>query len=490
MPNPLANFALQYGKQIEYSQQQEQIQSEQQARSALAQLRTQEVADSQAKSAEAKRILALRQGIGAKIAESQAADTNDVKSLQNSANLLARYAVEQDANGDWEGGKQLMEQSKGFVAQAKTLQETQLKEAAVNQEAMAGAAMDAQAAPTPENLNALAKAAVKAGVNAMDIPIPGTPEMQTFIDKLANQGRTVKERVELASKERDRKEQLAQRQEEMRMRLQEAEARRREAAVAREQNLQLRREMVEIARSREKRAGEASADGGALSKPMQDSIQKVNQAAPQLAQQFELLGAMSPGVTLAAFAQLKPGSTVTEALAKAGTTTLSTQEQQLMAATAKGAGIVMGRLIQATEGGRALTQAQQDTLEMALTPSAGETALSSAFKHARMSEEVTSMLEHLPVERMPEWQQKQVEKTRDRFKVPIGSMELLKIAQKSKNPKVLQQIMTASTSVESAMSVLHSATTAASATPPAAPPAKPAADLSKVPADLHKFFKP
>jgi len=467
MGNILANFALQYGRQIEYGQQQEQIKSEQEARSALAQLRTQEVADSKAKAAEQQRIQGMRQQMGAKIAAAQAADANDVKSLQSNANMLAKYAVQLDAEGDFEGGKKLMEESKSLVGQAKTLQETQLKESAANQEAMAGAAMDAQAAPTPENLKSLAQAAVKAGINPLDIPNPGTPEMQTFITKLANQGRTVKERVELASKEQERKAQLEQRKEEMRMRHEEAEARRRDAAAAREQSLELRKAMVSIAAARETRQAGSATDGGALSKPMQDSIQKVNQAAPQLAQQFELLGAMSPGVTLAAFSQLKPGGTVTEALAKAGTTHLSTQEQQLMAATAKGAGIVMGRLIQATEGGRALTQSQQDTLETALTPSAGETSLSAAFKHARMSEEVTSMLEHLPLERMPEWQRKQVEQTRDRFKVPIGSMEILKIAQKSKNPQLLQQVMTASTSVEKAMSVLQSgAGAAAPSTPP------------------------
>jgi hypothetical protein len=201
-----------------------------------------------------------------------------------------------------------------------------------------------------------------------------------------------------------------------------------------------------------------------------------------MAQVFELLKEMAPGATLSAFAQLKPGQTISEAAAKAGTTTLSTQEQQFMASIAKGGGVIMSRLIQATEGGKALGIAQQETQETAMSPMAGETALTSAFKLARMSEEVTSMLDHLPLKRMPDWQREQIEKTRARFKVPVSSLELLRVARQIKDPKQMQQMMTASSTLEASMAEirknlpahLQTATPAPAAPATATVPAKPA----------------
>lgn len=466
MPNALGSFLLQMGRQIEYGQQQQQFESEQRNREALAQLRMQEVSDAQAKQQEQKRLSALHKQLGGEIAAAQSADQSDLAGLQESAKRLSGLAMRLAAEDDFKGAKRVGDQAKERLTEAKTLQSTQAKERDDKNQAAAQAAYNVLQDPSPANVTDLMQTAKDAGVNPIELARMPPEKLSAFARTLVNKDKAMRtdlERVEREKADRARLEKFHADDE-------------RDKLLARSQTAAHQQRMERFEERRlgleEKRialAAEKSSGGGALSKPMQESIQKVNQAAPQLAQQFELLGEMAPGTTLAAFAQLKSGGDVSAALAKAGTTSLTSQEQQFMAATAKGAGITMGRLIQAAEGGNRLTQSQQDTLETALVPAAGETALTAAFKHARMSEEVTSMLSHLPLSRMPDDQRKQIEETAARFRVPVSSKRILQMAKASKNPAALAQVMETSATLEKAMAPLAEGGKGGAPAVPAAP---------------------
>jgi hypothetical protein len=477
MPNILANFALNYGRQIEYSQQQEQLQSEQQARSALAQLRMQEVVDAKTKSAEADRLKSLRQNISGDIQRAQAADAGDVKSLQSNANILAKHAMELEAQGDFDGGKALTAQSKSMLDQAKTLQETQLKEAAAKQETLAGAALTAQDNPNPESMKALAIAAKDAGINPLDIPMPGTPQMKAFVDNLANKGRTVKERVELASKEAERKatnERLERfhKDEERDKQLQRSQTAAHQARMEKlqEREMQLKEKRLQLEEGgviggKKDRGQTATERGAAL---------QLSEGLGQFTRHMGNLLESSASTTLGPFAQLKPGGTVTTALAQLGANKVTQQESQLELSDVRGMAKAYTSAVQAVMKGRAPTESQLKQIEANLAGQAGETKLTSLYKKVLMSEDAQTMAKRA-IPFFPAEQTEDIKQDVQALHMPVTTKEIREYVRKTQGAAAAEKLTRAGDSVRDMIEKVKSEMTKDGGGPAApAAPSKPA----------------
>jgi hypothetical protein len=398
MPNILANFALNLGRQIEYSQQQEQLQSEQQARSALAQLRMQEVADAKEKSANNQRVQEMRKSLGQKILQAQSADQENVQSLQSGANALAQYAMTLEAGGDGEGAKEAMRNSTQMRNQAKTLVDTQLKDRAEKGKLLSSAAYDAQQNPSPENLKLLGEAAVAAGEDPTKIPTPGTPELKSWIDARVGKDQTVQQKIKIADDEAQRKatnERLERfhKDEERDKQLQRSQTAAHQARMdklqEREIELKEKRLKLEVDGVIGGKKGTASTAMGSLERR---NVTALVGAAEEATRQLTSIFKMSEKAGSGAFAGMHPGEAVLKALTYPTAQYLTTELQQTYETASKGLGLEIGR-VATLGGGTGVTQSLVRELQTMVQVNPGQDkglvplyklATGAAFIRARM----------------------------------------------------------------------------------------------------------
>lgn len=470
MPSFGQRFAEGLGQQIVIGRENAAFQADLENKQALAALRRQEVEANAAALAEQKRQQQVSREIGGFLAQAQAADKQEVMDPLKSAKAFNDAATIAYSKGAPDLAVKLENQAKAKTLEAKEMAQTKALEQKQKAETLADTATNFLNSPSPEGASELAKAAVAAGQNPMQIPAPGTPAFARWAKQQTMASMSAKEQMAAAEKQREFDAQQERLKKEHEDREEDKRLSRQQVSIAQQGLAEYRKDMIDLKKQMAERAAAKASGGGKLA---EDRIDKVNQTSALLAQQFELMGDFGPATALSAFAALKPGSDTSSALAKAGTTTITTSQQQMMAATAANAGSAMARLMQAVEGGRGPTEAAMNKMQEALAPQSGETALTAMFKHLRWSEEVSSMIDHANKRGASEEQLEQLRETKDRYKQPITSRQLLKMVREAGNSEQLEQLMTANGSISSAVTAASESAKANSAKVPASATSAP-----------------
>lgn len=363
------------------------------------------------------------------------------------ANVLQQQAREATAMGAFSFADKLNAMAQGELKTAKSVQELQANEKASNLEAVAANAIELQQNPTVEGAQRLVQSAVRAGVDPKSIPQVGTPEFTTWARGKQTAGMSAKDILSAQEKAREFNEREADRKERMR-----------QDAAYRAERLQ----MMGMLRD----SGMGKAERAQLSRGITDTA--------EAARQLDLLGDFIPGTTVSAFTGLKADD-VTRALTAAGANAVSTQQQQLMQATAANAGKAALNAYQQLGGGRAATEQQSKEYQRAITPQAGDTALTAIYKNINAREELFTALEGR-THPDPAMQAK-LAKTLDTLHGPLTAKELLKFARQN-DPRSYNQMIKSAETLNQATKFIYDVT----GTPPAEVKPAPA---GAVPADVQ-----
>ena len=183
----------------------------------------------------------LRQQIGQQITQEKAAQSVGIVDPMQEAKLWRSAEGKFTVTGDFAAAARAGKQADELVAQSKEalLQTTKLQQAA--KEGLSTAAQDFLANPAPANAAAVARAAIAAGVNPLDIPPPNSPSFPAWAKTQQMASMTGAKRVEFLQKEADMGENRKMRQQIHEDSLQSQREARAATAANREQMIQLRK---------------------------------------------------------------------------------------------------------------------------------------------------------------------------------------------------------------------------------------------------------
>lgn len=303
-------------------------------------------------------------------------------------------------NGDFEGAKTMGKLASDQIEDAGRKQLQAERTQTEQSEALSAAAQNVMEDPSTENHLSLFQSALKAGVNPMDIPVPGTPRYDAFVTNSALAAMKGAKRLEFQETIRNRESQAAARKAEQDARREERAAAATALAAYREAGLEVRREGNRIRES----LGEqrlAKADGSTkLSATMERQAVAVTNAANEAGQALDRLSKMDFGDTASAFSHLEDPKTVLKALTTTGTNKLTPEKIQMLQANSQLLGLEVAQAMaapykpnkeQVSEARRMTEVSQGDTeytamYKMALTAAVMKTRLESIPKTEALRE--------------------------------------------------------------------------------------------------------
>lgn len=187
----------------------------------------------------------------------------DKATVDNPLNAGATYSKAADLalrGGDFTGAKELMGLATEKVQLAKGARAEVEAKIQTSKDNLSTTADSFLRAPTIEGADAVAKAAIAAGVNPVTIPAPNTPDFAAWAKAQTAAALSGKDRFQAVEKAREFDQAAADRKEAQAARLEEQRQARADRAAAREESLALRREMAAGARETREARREARAD--------------------------------------------------------------------------------------------------------------------------------------------------------------------------------------------------------------------------------------
>lgn len=355
---------------------------------------------------------------GSVSANMQSAGDN-LSTTQKMSQVLTKSAAEAETRGDFLGAKTLLEQAKSYESIAKTDAENLQRQQQSQKEDAAKSAINYMEAPSFEGAQAVAQAAVKAGIKPQDIPMPDDPKFVPFVQQLARAPLTSEKvlTMKAAKEEADRK--FQERKEEF----QTAEKRRledsREKAIDRDENRELRREiarghqalqsqLIEFRRESLRLQAEKQSSGGTkLTAQQSNIISGVTTMVHEGARSLRAISEMAADTRNSPFGDLT-GHNVISSLARGGSNVVTPENSQMLAAASSN----LGRNVLTAETlgtGRAPTQTQIEDMQKTVAPQVGDTGYTAAYKLATANAIMLNRLETTPKHADPEVQAKRDE---------------------------------------------------------------------------------
>lgn len=309
------------------------------------------------------------------------------------ASQFARATKFAADSGDLENAKVLGKLTTEQIEDAGRKQTQLEKQQADDSDALSVAAQNVLADPSQANHITLFQKALKAGVNPLDIPVPGTPQYDAFLNQSALAAMKGQKRLEFQETIRNREAMATAKREEQEARRADRAADRANLAAYREQGLDIRREANRIRES----LGEqrlAKADGSTkLSATMERQAVAVTNAANEAGQALDRLSKMDFGDTASAFSHLEDPKTVLKALTTTGTNKVTPEKIQMLQANSQLLGLEVAQAMAAPykPNKEQISEARKMT-----EVSQGDTEYTAMYKMALAAAVMRTRLESIP----------------------------------------------------------------------------------------------
>lgn len=200
-----------YGRNVIWNQEQEERQLNMDAKRQQFEAKEAELATQQERMAAHKRI-------GQQISAAQQADASTVLDPQKQAAAWQKAATEYTLAGDLEAAGRASNIAGDFTTQSRQATLDLAKQKQMQHEAVGNSALDYLSNPTPESATAVAKAAMAAGENPLDIPLPGDPKFTAWVKVKRQAGMDNAQRNQFLASETEkeaRREEAKQRHEDL-----------------------------------------------------------------------------------------------------------------------------------------------------------------------------------------------------------------------------------------------------------------------------------
>ena len=443
----LTNLGLAAGRNIitgqELQQQQEDIQ-----------LKKQQIAMGQIAIANAQRQQQTQQAVGSFLSSEAAKDQSNVTDPVKAAGMYEKGAAIALQNGDFTSANEMGELAKGKLQEAKEQAAAVAQQQQVKKEALATAAEDYGANPTPEGYKDLMRKAIDAGQNPTTIPAPGTPQFEAWRTNATLASKTAAQRADFIQKQND---------------FQQNQQRLREAHADHEEDVRLKRTDQALLRESMNRAKAEKAPSHIetatgiyeynpdqsikgtrdLSDPAYVKIgaSKQGQNAGNVSQAIvassrealrglRIIGAMDTGQTTGPFTGINDGTLIHQ-LTNTGTNALTPEDMQDYNVATKGLGLEISRAM-TLGAGRGANQATINEMQDIVTAQAGTPKAVAVFKYANAIDIIRNRLESTGTLPNPEQEAMRQEALKQMQKVPLPE-DVLKA---TKDAKLRRQMLT------------------------------------------------
>lgn len=235
------------------------------AQQAETEYRQQQTELSKLSNTQERRKQAARAEIGQDIQSLQASTKVGEAGVEEAIGFYDKASARLASKGDFDGAKQMSELSKGKLAEGEKMKETRVKAQQANMEALSQSAQDWMSldqAGAPEagaKQSEVARRAIAAGINVVDIPPPNSPAFARWAENVSLQVKTGSQRIDFVSKGVESERTFDRLKEQHKENLEERRAARAQSAGFQQSNLDLRRDLLEVSRS--KAAGGAGVPG-------------------------------------------------------------------------------------------------------------------------------------------------------------------------------------------------------------------------------------
>lgn len=351
-----------------------------------------------------KQDMADKKAYAASMAPSLEAFTASAKTDKDILDVSRKGAAEALAHNQFSVAKAYEDMAHLAIANQKEAVQTHALEQHARMEAVGTAALNYDQNPSPATAREMVQAALTAGESVATIPPSSKPDGTPNPD-FVNWAKSKKEagldsgkRVEFLQKEADIKAKQEELAAQHRQQSEDRAAARSDKALAQQQmhedrrfRDQMLREAQEARREDAKARQEAKAAGTTLTAKQKDTADAVAVMAHEGARSLHGFGQMEAGATTGAFVDLS-GHGVMASLTKVGGRVVTDEQAQMLQTNAAG----WGRAVLSAETvgiGRSPTAAQIDDIHRAVTPQAGDTYYTAAYKLATGNAIILNRLE-------------------------------------------------------------------------------------------------
>ena len=382
--------------------------------------------------------------------QADAAAVNDPIAISKKYDAAAQTAM---ASGDFSSAKEFLALGSEQRKLSKEARQEQTEQKAAAYDELGTASMDFLANPTANGYAKITRAAISAGVNPQDIPMPTDPQFPAWARAQEMKSKTASKVVEADDKLKEKESDRAEKQKEFAAREAERLLTAQQTAAHQRMEEGLRQQEVNIQAKR--LALEQEKMGGTdMTAKEKSGASSALAGAAQVQLQLQRFEAASPIDTSGVFATLKAGGSITDALSKVAGNTITPTQQQILSANSAGMGKNIANTLTAVEGGRAPTEAQAKAIEAASAPQAGDTVLTSLYKNAAVKEEMAAAIGGRTL-KDPQQQARQQELLAF-YKPAISSIDIIKFVRDHGTEADKQAMLGAQKSLGDASSVLAS----------------------------------
>lgn len=219
-------------------------------------LQNAEVQESKARMAQLAQSTETKKAVGGYIQAKMAEDKASVDDPQKAAQVFTGAAAIATSRGDFTTARELDTLAHDKATQAKERRQELTAEIQLKREGLARTAMDFARTGSLTDATEVAKAAIAAGVNPLDIPKPNTPEFKAWAKQQETAAMSSKEVLAAKEKEREFDDRAAARKEEAERRHQEREEQRADRAESQRASRELRKQLADAAAEERKSRNE------------------------------------------------------------------------------------------------------------------------------------------------------------------------------------------------------------------------------------------
>lgn len=359
--------------------------------------------------------------IQSQIAEDNTRISNPLKTAQ----MYEKAAGMAAGAGNFSAAQTMTQLAKGATAEAASARKQQAEQQFAVQEQVAKAAIDFQQNPTPEGMEAVKAAAIRANVNPASIP-KSLPEFMAWSKGLQTSAMSSEGRLKFEDKVRQEKATTEFNKQKFEQQEKDKAIQRQQLAESREQSRIMRQQ-----------AADERAARGQHSPQQERDAKAIVSSASEAVRGLRMIATMPPSASAGAFAGLKDG-TVIEALGRVGGNVVTPQSKQMYQVAAAGLGLELGRLL-TLGGGRGVNQSQINEFRHMVEVAPGDTEFTAMFKYANAADIIRNRLESQE-EPYNEASKKVMKETKEWLdKVPTPE-QILEVAYKQgKGAEVLKQ---------------------------------------------------
>lgn len=342
-------------------------------------------------------------------------DGADASLPQNQSRMYTKAAGMAAAMGDFASMSEMTNLAHNATVNAREEATALAQQQAQKREDLAQTANTYGNAPSEEGARELVQKAITAGVNPASIPLTNSPQFKTWANEQALAGMTSKDRANFVQKASDMK---ARREEQWAIHKDNVDLRRAQmaqTAALREQMIGLRRDEIASRAPQHLDVGGATwqwdPSGGVkgerlasdpryvklgqkITATQENNITAIGGAAAEATRNLSQMARFGTGTTQSPFAHMTDKGFV-DAIAKSGTNALTPEQVQMFNTSSSGLATELGRVM-TLGGGRGANQSVIDEVKAQITPTAGDTQLTAAYKLATGAQIVLTRMEATP----------------------------------------------------------------------------------------------